>query len=379
MIVGLSMTVLVGALLAQAPSGLPRDAKAAYDRALVLDAQGNHAAALSLLWEAAGLAPRDPDVQNRLGEALDRIGALDAAVDAFRAADAARPNFKKASSNLIMTLAKAGRGNEAVIRARSLVAGAPDDADNHFMLGLAQAEHDVQEALASFARAVALAPRHTLARYNRALVLRRLDRLAEAIDELNQTLAIEPRPEAHYTLGVIYWHQGQTDRAAHSLRAAIALAPRHADAHATLGAVLKSQGDLNGAAASLRRAISIQPERAETLYTLAQVLRLAGDEKGAARQLGEADRVRRESEAQREALTWTTVGIQKTQAGNHEGALEDFRRGVASFERYAPAHYQMGLALERLGRAEAARAAFARARALNPSLVSPSDTARVPR
>src|SRR5688572_10267767 len=77
-------------------------AKQAYARAIELEAAGNHSAALSLLWEAAGLAPRDADVQNRLGEALERIGALDAAVEAYRAAVAARPDFRKASNNLIL-------------------------------------------------------------------------------------------------------------------------------------------------------------------------------------------------------------------------------------------------------------------------------------
>ena len=64
-------------------------------------------AALSLLWEAAGLAPRDADVQHRLGEALERIGALDAAIDAYRRAIAARPDFSRADNSLI---ARAGKG-----------------------------------------------------------------------------------------------------------------------------------------------------------------------------------------------------------------------------------------------------------------------------
>ena len=97
----------------------PRDLHA---RAVALEAEGNHAAALSLLWEAAGLAPRDADVQNRLGEALERIGALDAAIDAYRRALAARPDFRKAANNLILTLVKAGRGPEAV-RARPRARG----------------------------------------------------------------------------------------------------------------------------------------------------------------------------------------------------------------------------------------------------------------
>jgi hypothetical protein len=59
-------------------------ARQAYAKAIELEAAGNHAGSLSLLWEAAGLAPRDADVQNRLGEALERMGALDGAVGAAR-------------------------------------------------------------------------------------------------------------------------------------------------------------------------------------------------------------------------------------------------------------------------------------------------------
>ena len=55
----------------------PARARQAYDRAIALEAEGNQSAALSLLWEASGLAPRDADIQNRLGEALERIGVLD--------------------------------------------------------------------------------------------------------------------------------------------------------------------------------------------------------------------------------------------------------------------------------------------------------------
>ena len=43
-----------------------------------------------------------------------------------------------------------------------------------------------------------------------------------------------------------------------------------------------------------------------------------------------------------------------------------------SFDAYAPAHYQLGRALAALGEPDAARAAFARAHELNPSLVPPT-------
>ena len=69
----LTIVITVGVLMAAVTSvsgqGDTR-AREAYSRAIGLETQGNNQAALSLLWEAAGLAPRDADIQNRLGEAL---------------------------------------------------------------------------------------------------------------------------------------------------------------------------------------------------------------------------------------------------------------------------------------------------------------------
>lgn len=357
-----------GLVVAQAPAARAQDA---YAHAIELETKGDHASALSLLWEAAGLAPHDADVQNRLGEALERIGALEGAIDAYRRALAERPSFGKAANNLILTLVKAGRGREALEHARAVVASAPDDPHAHFTLGLAQSEQDVAEAITSFRRTLELAPRHALARYNLALVLKRADRLPEAIEELHRAISIEPRPEAHYTLGVIYWHQGDSNAAVGALRAAIAAEPRHAEAHHTLGAILAARRNWSGAADALRRAIELRPDLSGAHYTLAQVLQSSGDEAGARTYLAEAERLRRLAQLQQEAGVWTTTGIQKLETGDLLGALDHFRRATTIFEAWAPAHYQMGLVLQRLGQPEASRAAFARARQLNPSLVPP--------
>jgi tetratricopeptide (TPR) repeat protein len=366
--------IVVGLLLASiagAAQEATTRAKEAYARAVALEASGNNTAALSLLWEAAGLAPHDADIQNRLGEALERIGALDPAVEAFQAATTERPSFRKASNNLVLALVKAGRGPEAAERARKLVTDSPSDPEAHFTMGLALSEQDYAEAIRSFRRALELAPRHVLARYNLALVLNRADRQAEATQELERTIAIEPRPEAHYQLGVIYWHRGDLDRAAEALRAAIAAEPRYADAHYTLGAVLKARRDWAGAADALRRAIALQPDLSAAHYSLAQVLELSGDAGGAREHFGEADRLRTQAARVQEAGVWTSVGTQKLDRGEVLEAIDCFRRATTIFEPYAPAHYQLGRALDQLGEPEAARAAFARARQLNPSLVPP--------
>jgi tetratricopeptide (TPR) repeat protein len=282
-----------------------------------------------------------------------------------------KPDFRKASNNLILALVKVGRGEEAVERARALVAAEPKDPDRYFTLGLAQSEQNINDAIASFRRALELAPKHTLARYNIALALNRSDQLSASVDELKQALAIDPQPQIHYTLGVIYWHQGDFDRAVTELKAAIAQQTNYPDAHYALGSVLKARKDWKGAADALRRAIALRSD-SPTHYTLAQVLQQSGDETGAKAEFAESERLRQRAEADQRASVWTTVGTQKLDAGDFTAALDLFRRATTASDRYAPAFYQMGRALQGLGRDREAREAFSRAATLNPGLVPPS-------
>jgi tetratricopeptide (TPR) repeat protein len=371
-----TLAVVVAALLptlalVAAGQEAPERARATYVRALELESKGEQRAALALLWEAAALAPRDADIQNRLGKALERIGALDAAIAAYRSAISERADFRDASNNLILALAKAGQGTEAVERARALVRVAPQDPERLFTLGLALSDVDVEDAIVTFRRLLSLAPKHVLARYNLALVLKRTDRLGEALEELERILAIEPRPEAYYTKGMIYSHRGDLDRAAMALRDAVAASPGFAEAHAALGSVLKARRDWPAAAAALRRAIALTPDDPAPHFTLAQVQRSAGNERGAATELARANLLRERQQSAQEATMWTAAGTQKLDRGDLAGALDLFRRATAVNPAYAPAHYQMGRALQALGRAEEARQAFARAAALNPGLAAP--------
>ncbi len=370
-----AVVLLTSVLTITAQESIAR-AKEAYNRALALDQQGNGPAALSLLWEAAGLAPRDADIQLRLAEALERIGALDAAIDAYRRAISERPSLMKAENSLILALVKAGRGPEGLDRARALVARSPQDPNSSFTLGLAQSEQDIDGALASFRRTLELAPRHVLARYNLALVLKRADRLNEAVDELKRALAIEPRADAHYLLGVIAWQQGDLDRAADALRSAVTIDPGSADGHYTLGAILKAKRDWSGAIAALRRSVALRPDLPAPHYLLAQVLQQSGNHAGAAAELADDERLRDRQGREREALVLTAAGIQQRNGGDLHGALQTFRKATAAYETYAPAYYQIGLVLQQLGQHDAAKAAFATAQRLNAGLVSPYETGR---
>ena len=358
-------------LLSVSPTAQSTRAQDVYKNALDLEAQGNHSAALARLWEAAAADPRDAEIQNALGEALERLGALDAALDAYRAALAVRPDFQKASNNLILTLVRVGKGPEAIARARTTAAAAPMDPERQFTLALAQSEQDVPAAIDSFRRTLALSPRHVLARYNLALTLSRVDRTAEAIEELHRAIEIESRPELHYALGVIYWHQGDLDRAADALRQAVAGNERYAEAYYSLGAVLKGKRDWKGASGALSRAIAIRPDFLPAQQTLAQVWQGAGDEARAREAFARAEAIRHTAAREQEASVLTAAGTQQLERGELAAALETFRKAAAVLNSYAPAFYQMGRTLNALGQPGAAREAFARAQSLNPSLVPP--------
>jgi len=357
----------------QIPAAQPPQARARdlYERAVELERRGNQPAALSLLWEAAGLVPGDGVIQDRLGDALERMGALDAAVNAYRVAVAARPAPPGAANHLVLALVKAGRSPEAVALARGLTVDAPGDADRWFTLGLAQSDVDSDGAIESFQRAIAIDPRHALARYNLALVLYHADRLQPALDELKRALAVQSTPEIQYTLGIVYWHLGDLDRAADLLSHAVGARPTYADAHLALGTVYKQRGDLSRSASALRRTIDLRPDLAAPHIVLAQTLTLSGDAAAARRESAEADRLQALARQSQEAATWTAVGAQKLDADDAAGAADCFRRATQAFEAFAPAHYQLGRALDRLGQHDAARAAFARAHQLNPALIPP--------
>jgi tetratricopeptide (TPR) repeat protein len=361
------------AAAAALPAQDPRAARDAYERAIALEAEGNHGAALSLLWTAAGAAPADADIQNRLGEALERIGALDAAVEAYGHALAARPGFRRAQNNLVVALGKSGRGAEAIRRADAWLAAAPDDPELRYTWALAASEQDIDASMAALRQVIAARPDHALAHYNLALLLKRVDRLEDAVAAAERAARIDPRPEAHLLLGTLHVQRGDPGRALAAFDAAVRANARFADGWMQRAMVLRSRGDLAGAVDALRRAVAVRPEAWGGHAALAAVLGAAGDAAGSRKASAEAERLRAAEREERTAVTMTTVGIARLDGGDLAGALERFTAATAASPAYAPAHYHRGRTLLRLGRKAEARAAFARARALNPSLVAPPD------
>jgi tetratricopeptide (TPR) repeat protein len=177
--------------------------------------------------------------------------------------------------------------------------------------------------------------------------------------------------DAHYTLGVTLWQQGDFPGAAEELRAAIRTKPDYAEAYYTLGSVLKQKGDLQPSADALREAIRLQPDFAGAHTNLAAVLRQLGDAEGAAAESRKGMELLKQKSSEQAATFATNSGRRLLNAGDLDGAIAQFRSAIQSLPAYARAHYQLGLALERKGNKEEASKEFQKAAELDPHLKAP--------
>jgi tetratricopeptide (TPR) repeat protein len=192
--------------------------------------------------------------------------------------------------------------------------------------------------------------------------------------ELRKAEALDgSQPDPPYTMGVTLWQMGDLEGAAKELRAAIRAKPDYAEAYYTLGTVQKQQGNLQDAAKSLREAIRLQPEFAGAHTTLAGVLRQLGDADGAASETrAGADLVKKQTDLQA-AVFATNSGRRLRGTGDLGNAIAQFRAAIAATPSYAPAHYQLGLALRQQGNKEEAQQEFQKAAALDPTLTPPTE------
>jgi len=135
--------------------------------------------------------------------------------------------------------------------------------------------------------------------------------------------------------------------------------------------VLKQQGQLQDAAAALREAIRIQPDFGGAHTTLAAVLRALGDSDAAASEARAGQRIQKETTGLQAAALATSSGRRLLNAGELDGAIEQFRSAINSSPNFAQAHYQLAMALERKGEKEESASEFRKAAELDSRLAPP--------
>jgi tetratricopeptide (TPR) repeat protein len=244
-------------------AGKPREAAAAYERALALkpgyprairafaaaeqDA-GEIAKAETILGHAVQVAPNDP-------ESWFRYGVLMSSAEMIRKAIALDPWLPDQSRRLAEVLVKVGQVDGADAALKVALRTDPFD-DAAWDLGgrIATEKKQFAEAFFHFERAIKLHPNSRYF-YDYALAQVRADRFDEA--ETTAEMAVRAdagAAEGHELLGGLYARKKKFPEAAREYGAAVALKPELARLHLRLGIVLAAGGDKEGAASQLREA-----------------------------------------------------------------------------------------------------------------------------
>ena len=175
--------------------------------------------AYPMLQKSVELAPEDPTARYHLALELQRRGGLQAAVDHLFKAHELRPDDQSIVYNLTRALYKAGRRSESALYREKLarMIEAADKARENELdtarlhgdaVRLEQAGH-YAAALDKYREVLRFEPLNGVARRNLALVLCRLDRWNEGMEELRAILREDPDDVETARALTIVWDQAR--------------------------------------------------------------------------------------------------------------------------------------------------------------------------
>ena len=251
-------------LIDRAISQRPGDPRAQQTRGLILSMSGARAEAIAAFREALRLDPAFADAHASLGLALLQSGDAAGAVAHLEKAVAMRA-MPQWQYNLALAQARLGRPDAAQGALRAAIAGRPDFAPAHGLLGtLLMQQGDAASAETAFRSALAAGANAADVHNNLGAALMALGRFGDAESSLRASLAIDPRlAHAWNNLGNVVRRAGRREEAQSSFREAVRIDPAFAPAWVNLGNALRESGRYDEAIEALERALSLDPDSAE--------------------------------------------------------------------------------------------------------------------
>ncbi|HEY6458031.1 MAG TPA: tetratricopeptide repeat protein [Steroidobacteraceae bacterium] len=379
----------------QAISLAPRDVVAYSGRAKLYLASERLDLGIVDLTQVLRIEPANGTALYNRGVAYQRSGKDDKALDDFRAAVALSPPFAPAQLALD-TLAKADlpraasaapgavTGNFAAVKKNADICADPTQPpaarmtnctlvlkeaalhgqelahvlDNRANALMALSKRD--DALADLNEAIAANPRDEIGLASRATLYMDVHRADLAEQDLDKLKLINPNNgTAFYNAGVTEQASGDLDKAVDDYRTAVRLLPSFAPAHAALGALLKVK-DPNSALAELNRALELDAQ-STALDSRASLYLSRGQFEPAIHDFDEL--LARDSA---NSLAYLNRGVAKEQAGNLQGALEDYARSI-EVAPSASAHFDRANLYVQLDQPDQALADFNAALEIDPN------------
>ena len=176
-------------------------------------------------------------------------------------------------------LQKQGRFEQAIESYDAAIALQPANDTAHLNRGVAlRASGKVEAAIDSYDRAIAAQPDNPLAHLNRGNALAQLGRRTEADQSYGAAAALRPDdPEIWLNRSNNLMRMGRYEAGIASYDRLIALDPGQADLHANRAAAFRALGNVAEADAGFKRAIAIDPDHFAARFGLAFDTLLLGD------------------------------------------------------------------------------------------------------
>jgi tetratricopeptide (TPR) repeat protein len=359
----------------------PDNFKYVYNLGVALgeDPRGDAGECLAYLAEASRLEPDFAPVWLRLGEAHARKGAMDEARAAFERALALDADLDRARRGLGQTLLVQGEIDAAVELLEDVARRHPEDGPTAGVLAQAYGRRGDRDRATE---AGALAREHGddltyedpvrgealslgVSAYiceQRAHDLMQDGNYVEAMRNLRIVVEVRPDdPQAHYKLGDAAFMAGRPSLALTHLDEAVRLDPNLPEAYQVRGAALLAVRRFDEAVASYRRYQALRPADRRIMWQLAGALAQAGRLDEALAQFERAAAEAPPSASGR--LNW---GVALMQAGDLGTASERFREVLEAQPDNVLAHCNLGIVYERTGRMESAVEHYREAARLDP-------------
>jgi tetratricopeptide (TPR) repeat protein len=222
------------------------------------------------LERAIVLEPANPQTLNNLANTMKRLGLAAEAEKRWLSALQLKPDYAEAYSNLSNLLLDQGEYDRAEAAALRAINLNPRIADAYVNLAaVATARHRHLEAAHVVDALLAFAPGHARALSAKALTLKELDRLDEALDAAKRAaLAAPESPEPHNAIGQVFQAMGQFEPAlgAYDLAATLP-GPAQMDAVANRGSLFVEFGHRAEAIKAMEEAATAFPYSPGVLFS----------------------------------------------------------------------------------------------------------------
>ena len=242
-----------------------------YELGLVLAAAGDNRGATASLRSAVDLDPGFADAWHALGDQMTRMRSK-------KVADKAYAEYYLATINDpvlrdAMTAYREGRYEDARLLLRPQVDANPRDVNATKLLAeVAMRQNNIQRAEQLFKRCVELAPDFTGARFRYATALISLNKLQEAIDQVDEILKQEPDNHHHRNLkAATYLRMSAFAEAAAEYEIMLKAAPNQPGAWMSYGHALKAIGRQQDAVAAYRKAATLLAGYGDAYWGLANL------------------------------------------------------------------------------------------------------------